>query len=257
LAVDARCPECGQEVLASVFAAVDPEADRWPPLPRPRASGLALFALVVATGCAIALSILLDPRFPGPGDGTGGWGGTPELRRGLSATAIGASLGAAAAAFRLVLLFGARFRFARRRLAGTALLLMPAVAVVPAWGSGPPLLAASLLLWALDPFVRELGARSVRFRRGGAARQPTGTLALATGLAGLAATIRSILPPASDADWIVAIASIVLAGLACLGFGYLALNTVWIARSLALRGSLTADGSAELARIVRFPPEDA
>jgi hypothetical protein len=240
LAADAKCPECGLEVLETVAARVDPELALMPSLEAPRLAGTSLLFVALGIACAAigtsaSAAALILSRLPRVGWHTSLLGlfppTVPERLFLVSPIAL------VVASFSSLLLFKAAGVTSPRRFLLAGGLLAWTVA---SWFR-PELLhlaltgiLAMVTLVGLGPFISELGQRSRVYRHASHARQAVGPLTLALAIGVLAVLSGDLGRGLLDADLVhllKLIATVCLA-MANVGVLYLVGNAGWIWRSL-------------------------
>jgi hypothetical protein len=258
LHADGHCPECGLEVLESVAASVDPELALLPSLRSPRLVGASLFLLtlglaVATVGTSASAAALFVSKLP-----SDGWQGllasvfppsVPQRLVLVPPIALGV---ASLAAVILVSLAGLRGRRQHLLFVGVIGWLVASQFVPTPLHLAVTGVLAMVTLAGLGPMMVHLGQRSRTYRRAAHAQQATGPLTAATAIG-----VLSILTAILLADWIPEEATALprLIAAACLaminvGFLYLALNGLWISRSLWGWQPL-------LERVLDRPPPDA
>ncbi len=252
LRVGGACPECGEAVLRSVLAVIDPRASGLPTLRNPRMVAHGLFGLIASLAMA---AVLLVPR-PLAARLELSLGGPPG--RWLSVVPAWLPL-ASAGLFVLALVFVAMLapppdaraddagvvRGIRRLRVGLAILAVAAAGfgiadVCPPFDAveqGLFLLLCGAAIWtflALRATVRVIGQRSRQYRTRVAARQGFREMAFATGVLVLgqvaaAAGGRLGVGLLEFLGQLVAWVSLLMV---LIGLAYMVVNAVWIQRAL-------------------------
>ncbi|MBL9120923.1 MAG: hypothetical protein JNL80_13510 [Phycisphaerae bacterium] len=240
LTADTRCPECGLEVLETVAARVDPELALLPPLARPRWAGTSLLMVTLALACAaigtsISAAALILSKLPRVG-----WHSSliqffpPTAPDRLELVSPVALIVACSAAVVLLLTCG---------VTGKQRLFLPiglGVWAFAAWFQ-PELVHLALTgliaigtLMGLGPIVSHLGQRSRAYRHAAHAQQAIGPLmasiAIGVGAVLLGHSTGAVL--GADAVHFFKLIATVCLAMTNVGFVYLAVNGVWIWRSL-------------------------
>jgi hypothetical protein len=240
LHADGHCPECGLEVLETVAVNVDPELAFLPSLRAPRVVGSAFLVLtlglaVATVGTSASAAALILSKLPSEG-----WQGMlasvfpPSVPRRLFLVpplALGTALLAALVVVRLTGRAGMRRFLLPIGVTGwlVASHFVPTPLHLAAIG-----VLAMITLAGLGPTIVHLGQRSRTYRRAAHAQQATGPLTTATAigvLAFLAAHLLAGWIPDETGTLLRLIAAVCLA-MVNVGFLYLALNGLWIWRSL-------------------------
>ncbi|MBI1302299.1 MAG: hypothetical protein GC172_00650 [Phycisphaera sp.] len=235
------CPECGCEIVVSLARRLD--LDGPPARPAPESRRLAWALMLGALGvlgasmrtAEFAARTILD-EYAARASGSRPLAALDTVADLLQLTALaGALLGLVALG--ALLPWRTERRLMRTRLVGCGAFAIWAALIVPrpaTIGVAATALPAALVLLALSPLLRELGPLSRVYRSRSSAKQRIDELLLAVVIAGVAAAAGAFAADAVNDDTTVALLQIVAAasaGLAIIGFGYLALNCAWILRS--------------------------
>jgi hypothetical protein len=236
------CPECGCEIVVSLARRLD--LDGPPARPAPEARRLAWALMLGALGILgaslrtveFAARSLLDEYSARGVVGARTLSALDTAAGLLQLTALaGALLGLVALA--AMLPWRGERRLLRTRLVGSGAFAMWVALIVPpaaTVGVAATALPAALALLALSPLLRELGPLSRVYRSRSSAKQRIDELLLAVVIAGVAAAAGAFAADAASDETTLAllqIAAATSAGLAIIGFGYLALNCAWILRA--------------------------
>ena len=245
------CPECGCEIVVSLARRLD--LDGPPARPAPEARRLAWALMLGALGILGASMRTVEFAARAVLDEYSARGA--ECARTLSALYTAADLLQLAAlagallglvALAAMLPWRGERRLLRTRLVGGGAFAMWVALIVPpaaTVGVAATALPAALALLALSPLLRELGPLSRVYRSRSSAKQRIDELLLAVVIAGVAAAAGAFAADAASDETTIAllqIAAATSAGLAIIGFGYLALNCAWI-----LRATLSPDPTLE------------
>jgi len=236
------CPECGCEIVVSLARRLD--LDGPPTRPAPEARRLAWALMLGALGILgasmrtveFAARAVLDEYSARGAVGARMLSALDTAADLLQLAALaGALLGLVALA--AMLPWRGERRLLRTRLVGSGAFAMWVALIVPpaaTVGVAATALPAALALLALSPLLRELGPLSRVYRSRSSAKQRIDELLLAVVIAGVAAAAGAFAADAASDDTTIAllqIAAAASAGLAIIGFGYLALNCAWILRA--------------------------
>ena len=236
------CPECGCEIVVSLARRLD--LDGPPARPAPEARRLAWALMLGAAGILgaslrtveFAARTVLDEYSARHAVGARTLAALETAADLLQLAALaGALLGLVALA--ALLPWRGERRLLRTRLAGCSAFAMWVALIVPpaaTIGVAATALPAALALLALSPLLRELGPLSRVYRSRSSAKQRIDELLLAVVIAGVASAAGAFAADAGSDDTTIAllqIAAAASAGLAIIGFGYLALNCAWILRA--------------------------
>lgn len=236
------CPECGCEIVVSLARRLD--LDGPPARPAPEARRLAWALMLGALGILgasmrtveFAARAVLDEYSARGAVGARMLSALDTAADLLQLAALaGALLGLVALA--AMLPWRGERRLLRTRLVGSGAFAMWVALIVPpaaTVGVAATALPAALALLALSPLLRELGPLSRVYRSRSSAKQRIDELLLAVVIAGVAAAVGAFAADAASDDTTIAllqIAAAASAGLAIIGFGYLALNCAWILRA--------------------------
>lgn len=245
------CPECGCEIVVSLARRLD--LDGPPARPAPEARRLAWALMLGALGILgasmrtveFAARAVLDEYSARGAVGARTLSALDTAADLLQLAALaGALLGLVALA--AMLPWRGERRLLRTRLVGGGAFAMWVALIVPpaaTVGVAATALPAALALLALSPLLRELGPLSRVYRSRSSAKQRIDELLLAVVIAGVAAAAGAFAADAASDETTIAllqIAAATSAGLAIIGFGYLALNCAWI-----LRATLSPDPTLE------------
>jgi hypothetical protein len=245
------CPECGCEIVVSLARRLD--LDGPPARPAPEARRLAWALMLGALGILgasmrtveFAARAVLDEYSARGAVGARTLSALDTAADLLQLAALaGALLGLVALA--AMLPWRGERRLLRTRLVGGGAFAMWVALIVPpaaTVGVATTALPAALALLALSPLLRELGPLSRVYRSRSSAKQRIDELLLAVVIAGVAAAAGAFAADAASDETTIAllqIAAATSAGLAIIGFGYLALNCAWI-----LRATLSPDPTLE------------
>jgi len=254
------CPECGCEIVVSLARRLD--LDGPPARPAPEARRLAWALMLGAVGILgaslrtveFAARSVLDEYSARGAVGARTLSALDTTADLLQFAALaGALLGLVALA--ALLPWRGERRLLRTRLVGCGAFAMWVALIVPpaaTIGVAATALPAALALLALSPLLRELGPLSRVYRSRSSAKQRIDELLLAVVIAGVASAAGAFAADAASDDTTIAllqIAAAASAGLAIIGFGYLALNCAWILRATVspdpTLAEVLADGEAE------------
>ena len=236
------CPECGCEIVVSLARRLDLDGPPARPAPvnRRLAWALMLGALAILGASLRTLEFaarsFLDEYFARGSAGTRQTLALETAADLLQLTSLaGALLGLVSLA--ALLPWRSERRLLRTRVVGCGAFAMWAALIVPppaTIGVAATALPAALALLALSPLLRELGPLSRVYRSRSSAKQRIDELLLAVAMAGVAAAAAFFAERAASDETTVALLRIVAAasaGLALIGFCYLALNCAWILRA--------------------------
>jgi hypothetical protein len=240
LSADARCPECGGEIMATLALRLDPATDSLERSPELLRTGWAIYLMSLGSvlGCAIALAPLIDvlleqltfPRWLSPGIA-----GMRALAPSIALA--GAVIGFAAAVF--VMPWRRERAFIRARGAGgggflgwTVLALQP-----PSWLAALLAVAAIAAVAAsTTPLLRRLVPHARLFRTARHATQTTRDLLIASAVTGCSGSLTLWLsgegPAAEEAVLLSGAVAWASGLLLAVGLGYRMVNAQWILRSL-------------------------